>query len=72
MEWISVKDRLPEDMEEVLFSSTNIKDMEKNPVKPRVLTGYYLCRGVFRSWLSRDNFYPTHWMPLPQPPKTNL
>ncbi len=68
VEWINVKDKLPQDMEEVMFSNVNIKDLQGNEVEPSVITGYYLCNGVFRSWLSTDNFTATYWMPLPKPP----
>jgi len=38
-----------------------------------------LCEGVTRYMFVREDmeddcieFYPTHWMPLPKPPKTNF
>jgi hypothetical protein len=68
MEWISVSERLPEDMQEVMFSNTGIKNMIGESVPARVVTGYYLFGGIFRSWVSMDNMTATHWMPLPEPP----
>lgn len=64
--WISVTDRLPELRREVLVCLAN--------------------RMVFMAWsygpdtwwetrlgfLRRTDYTPTHWMPLPDPPKENL
>lgn len=60
-EWISVRERLPEEYEDVLIS--NINDFW-------VLYGFIDDSG---HWLntfdeSNCNIFPTHWMPLPQPP----
>lgn len=67
-QWISVKDRLPEEDVEVLFFSPKTEfnccfvgyrpkkdayvDPEGNGLMPRIIEKYY-----------------THWMPLPEPPK---
>lgn len=66
-EWISVKDRLPNKVETLLFS-----------VFGRPQYGYYLGNnGTYEAWVSlsnyfREAYYPsefvTHWMPLPFPP----
>jgi len=57
MEWISVKDRLPEDGQEVLayWGDWNT-----------VIDTY---SGV--EWIKGKSFgaFTTHWMPLPNPPK---
>lgn len=58
--WISVKDRLPEDFEDVL----TFEDGECYRVNSiSQLTKYW--------WDSDEGFerHPTHWMPLPEPPK---
>ncbi len=59
-EWISVKDRLPEDNKEVLIYCGSYHEL-----------GWYESDN--KSW--RSDFLGcctddiTHWMPLPQPPK---
>ena len=64
-EWISVKDRLPEDASDVLILS---KEKES-------CVGYY--RSSDNEWVMYNpccSFHMelhgvTHWMPLPEPPK---
>ena len=62
-EWISVKDRLPEDGEIVLVCGS----------RGGVYTAVFNKPGQYRGWhkLNSKSHYcdPTHWMPLPQPPK---
>ena len=65
-QWISVKDRLPEEDVTVLaFINYSIDDAKLL----RVVSGAY--RG--RLWLCGQDIYSerfiTHWMPLPEPPK---
>ena len=58
-EWISVKDKLPEDQEEVLVctcSKNGIRNIDK---------GYM----AIDRFIHRGCAEVTHWMPLPQPPK---
>ncbi len=76
MEWISVKDRLPESDEEVLVynprDGINLGEFDSEEVR-----GYYEKDGSYfitnsgwdvqYEWAPHEN--PTHWMPLPQPPK---
>ena len=58
-EWISVKDRLPEDQEEVLVL-TKSKNGVRNVDKGYLAIDHFIHRG--RSEV-------THWMPMPNPPK---
>jgi hypothetical protein len=63
MQWISVKDRLPE-VDEVYIGSDGTY----------VFPIYYLAKSTFRNgslWSWEGESYPevTHWMPLPEPPK---
>ena len=58
-EWISVKDRLPEDQEEVLVC-TRSKNGIRNIDKGYMAIDRFIHRGCAEV---------THWMPLPQPPK---
>ena len=59
MEWISVKDRLPEKWEDVLicncYSEVDTDMIWENP------------SGSFEFYFEGGNV--THWMPLPEPPK---
>jgi hypothetical protein len=62
-EWISVNDRLPEDGEIVLVCGS----------RGGVYTAVLNKPGQYNGWhkLNSKSHYcnPTHWMPLPQPPK---
>lgn len=61
-EWISIKDRLPDDSREVLIHNAEYRE-------PLMIIGWY--SHDFKSWVSYDvdNLEVTHWMPLPEPPK---
>ena len=60
-EWISVKDRLPEDYKQRVM----VICIGDYPIGyPKIDTDRYV-RG---HWV-RNGIYVTHWMPLPQPPK---
>ena len=58
-EWISVKDRLPEDQEEVLVC-TRSKNGIRNIDKGYMAIDHFIHRGRAEV---------THWMPLPELPK---
>lgn len=64
MEWISVKERLPNSEEYVLVCLKY----------GRVRVGRYIyntwnyCSGVFMTELAAGEYAVTHWMPLPEPP----
>ena len=65
-EWISVKDRLPEDGEIVLVCGS----------RGGVYTAVHNKPGQYRDWhkLNSKTHYcdPTHWTPLPEPPKGEI
>lgn len=66
-EWISVKDRLPEDFVPVLIHIPN-----QNPM-PTVREGYYakrvwMCQSLFGLLEPRYDTV-THWMTMAEPPK---
>ena len=67
-EWISVKDRLPEDITNVLVFGEYWKVMI---AQLDFFNGdgkaWYEKNGGFRGHVDSDNI--THWMPLPEPPK---
>lgn len=69
--WISVEDRLPEENQDTMFCSVNIRNLIGVPILPSVTTGYYQS-GNFYSWVSRDKMPVTHWQPLPAPPLSDL
>lgn len=59
-EWISVKDRLPDDTGYVLAWSPRYQE---------VVIAWYSEEEDF--WRTEDDLapFPSHWMPLPEPPK---
>lgn len=59
MEWISVKDRLPEENKRVLFV-----DKES-----WITTGFFTGMAFEYSHGEEIGLELTHWMPLPEPPK---
>ena len=59
--WISVKDRLPKDMQERVLVAT---DCDSPVGNQRIDTDRYANGG----WV-RYNGHITHWQPLPEPPK---
>ena len=64
MKWISVEERLPEDGVHVQLYRPDIQ-----------FVGWYKDRETYGQWVinSPELHYmeptPTHWMPLPEPPK---
>lgn len=59
-EWVSVKDRLPEDGQSVLTCKNGVYDIQTYEER----RNGWLCKGWFWSMAT-----VTHWMPIPQPPK---
>ena len=80
-EWISVKDRLPEDdlpqdtdrlLIKVLVCSTSGKYGVRTLSRQRWIMSwdYKTNTGTYSNWTwSRDARNITHWLPLPQPPE---
>lgn len=74
MEWISVKDRLPEFNYPVFVG----KQGDKNSTGiARLESKKENSNGISLDWLEGDSSFHdwykevTHWMPLPEPPKNN-
>ena len=83
-EWISVKDRLP-DEHESLFARYKGTDKWRNAMFTTISDRVIVCaeyengkrivktaNTVDGVWKVKDIFHPckvTHWMPIPQPPK---
>lgn len=67
-EWISVKDRLPDDDELVLvYTKDNVMS-----VCPLVIANAFANLKNLKVWEDNNGYYVsdvTHWMPLPEPPK---
>ena len=62
-EWISVKERLPQE-----FVSVLVYMPEERPL-PTVHEGYVTNQGKwYAHFFEREPFEVTHWMPLPEPP----
>ena len=65
MNWISVKDRLPNKQDDCLVW------YESKFTYPHIRTACYLGDSFFSTGgIQHSNFTITHWMPLPEPPKT--
>lgn len=71
LSWISVTDRLPEDMDKVLvYTKWPIEYLQIVPQKCEIRFGYYNKK--LEIWEILHNIYNievTHWMPLPSPPE---
>lgn len=65
--WISVKDRLPEQMKKVL---TTVEYDFNGKHYRNLKIAYYDGNGKWEP-LSRQTDEITHWMPLPEPPEAN-
>lgn len=67
MEWISVKDRLPEEGDWILMYISNYRGVDN------FRAGMYFKDKDGYDWLSAANLFGqptvTHWQPLPEPPK---
>ena len=63
MEWISVKDRLPDINKQVLVYDANSKGLASAIIH---LVNGKVCFMGYGDDLATDI---THWMPLPKPPK---
>lgn len=64
MEWISVKDRLPENWQLVIM----YQKLSKYDNTLDIAIGSY-ANGKFHILWPEERRNPTHWMPLPKPPK---
>ena len=73
-QWISVEDRLPETEDNVLaVLEGQLCIMSyfafKENGETQMVWGY-VYDGINGDGIFDDNYCPTHWMPLPEPPKT--
>ena len=62
MEWINIKDRLPEEGVQVLIYFADDKKYKVD---------YIVCcpEPIWACTLEREEYKVTHWMPLPESPK---
>ena len=70
MEWISTKDKMPEDGQKIIFLTTHLLEAPDN-----IYTGIKWDHKMHFSqqrMIQHDHLYMhavTHWMPIPKPPK---
>lgn len=66
-EWISVKDKLPDDGQQVLAYYTGVEEIDE---PPKVRTTFYFG---FNNGFSCVKHYGSvsHWMPIPEPPEVD-
>lgn len=69
MEWISVKDGLPNQDEYVLLYDKYLNLTYEGKLLPSDF--YYSDRGGYSKYIGEDCEI-THWMPLPEPPKVAM
>lgn len=63
IEWQPIKSA-PKDKKIILYGEF------KNSSIKHIIFGYYEIGGYTEGWVSNGNeFYPTHWMPRPNPPE---
>lgn len=73
-EWISVKDKLPIQCEDVLTYG-EIPDEEAYETYSPIYVGFYENGKFYSTYDYYEQYiyislqYVTHWMPLPEPPK---
>lgn len=69
MEWISVKDRLPENNEYILLYDSSLGLVYEGKLLPGDF--YYSQRAGYSKDIG-DGCEITHWLPLPKPPGSKL
>jgi len=66
MEWISVKDRLPETEGHYLVYSKDVLELESEDVSPMIVDSFNIYEE--EKWFSEYED-ADYWMPIPKPPK---
>lgn len=68
MKWISVNERLPEEVEKI-GNEVLVCLIEKERVYGRIKIGVFYKGKFHRDFSKGFIMKVTHWMPLPEPPK---
>lgn len=67
-EWISVKDRVPDDYVEVFYIALNENGSKERMTGHRENGRWTHCCLWYSTIHLNDEIKVTHWMPLPEPP----
>ena len=71
-EWISVKEKVPDEFGDYLCSVIIPSDRGKYVISIKVLRWYVDHTNRSRGHFSCEGMIVTHWMPIPQAPKVEL
>jgi hypothetical protein len=75
-EWVIVKNALPKFNTKVLIYDENSNEMEIATLELNTDDYYQDGYNQYLSWVNKEFFSdiknPTHWMPLPNPPKEEV
>lgn len=75
MEWVKCSDQMPEEEKDYLTyvmdnGCSYNQEVQRFYKKPRLLKGIYADSYTHWEKTTWDDYIVTHWMPLPEPPRS--